>query len=145
MSTSQHRGSKNPILIYLVAGPLIWLMIVPVVIADIFVEIYHRICFPIYGIPYVKRSQYIRILDREKLPYLSWGEKSAARIADMLMDGSTTHQSLLAEPRIIFAPSSTWKIGVHSFRTRKVFREIRRRSGVAETVCAARFEIWKTG
>lgn len=75
MSTSQHRGSKNPILIYLVAGPLIWLMIVPVVIADIFVEIYHRICFPIYGIPYVKRSQYIRILDREKLPYLSWGEK----------------------------------------------------------------------
>jgi len=68
-------GSKNPILRYFVAGPLIWLMIVPIVISDIFFEIYHRIAFPIYGIPYVKRSQYIRITDREKLPYLSLAEK----------------------------------------------------------------------
>ena len=69
------RGSNNPILRYFVAAPLIWLMIVPIAIADVFVEIYHRIAFPIYGIRYVKRSQYIRIVDREKLPYLSWSEK----------------------------------------------------------------------
>ncbi len=76
MSDTQNaRGSKNPILNYLVATPLIWLMAIPVVICDVFLEIYHRICFPIYGIPYVKRSQYIRIVDREKLPYLSWAEK----------------------------------------------------------------------
>jgi hypothetical protein len=71
----QNRGSQNPILRYLVAGPLIWLMIVPIMIADVFVEIYHHICFPIYGIKLVKRSQYIRIVDRAKLPYLTWTEK----------------------------------------------------------------------
>ena len=71
----QQRGSKNPILRYCVAAPLIWLMILPIVIADIFVEIYHQIAFPIYGIKKVKRSEYIRIVDREKLPYLSFAEK----------------------------------------------------------------------
>ena len=57
------------------ATPFIWLMIIPAVILDIFLEIYHRICFPLYGISYVKRSQYIRIADRAKLPYLTWYEK----------------------------------------------------------------------
>ena len=47
------------------------MIIIPVALADILVEIYHRICFPLYGMAYVKRSQYIRITDREKLPYLS--------------------------------------------------------------------------
>ena len=51
------------------------LMVIPLVILDVFVEIYHRICFPLYGIPCVKRSQYIRVTDRAKLPYLTWYEK----------------------------------------------------------------------
>lgn len=71
----KQRGSKNPILRYFVAAPLIWLMIIPIVISDIFLEIYHRAAFPIYGMRCVKRSRYIRIVDREKLPYLSWYEK----------------------------------------------------------------------
>lgn len=71
----QQRGSKNFILRYFIAIPLTWLMIIIIIIADIFLEIYHRIAFPIYGIKYVKRSQYIRITDREKLPYLCWYEK----------------------------------------------------------------------
>jgi hypothetical protein len=57
------------------AGPIIWAMIVPVVFADICIEIYHHICFPLYGMKLVKRSQYIRVTDREKLPYLTWYEK----------------------------------------------------------------------
>lgn len=58
-----------------IATPFIWLMIVPAVILDMFLELYHRVCFPLYGMPYVKRSQYIRITDRAKLPYLAWYEK----------------------------------------------------------------------
>ena len=50
-------------------------MAVPVAFADICAEIYHRVAFPLYGIPYVKRSEYIRIMDRAKLPYLTWWEK----------------------------------------------------------------------
>jgi hypothetical protein len=56
-------------------GPFIWAMIVPVVFADICVEIYHHVCFPLYGMSLVKRSQYIRVTDREKLPYLTRYEK----------------------------------------------------------------------
>lgn len=72
----QERGSKSLLLRYLVASPLIWMMIIPVVIADVFLEVYHRIAFPIYGIPLVQRSRYIRIVDRAKLPYLAWYEKA---------------------------------------------------------------------
>ena len=43
--------------------------------AHICLEIYHRTCFPLYGIPYVQRSRYIRIIDRTKLPYLTLLEK----------------------------------------------------------------------
>lgn len=73
----QERGSKNFFLRNAVAFPLVWLMILPIGIADIFLEIYHQIAFPILGIPRVKRSRYIRISDREKLPYLTLLEKFA--------------------------------------------------------------------
>ena len=58
-----------------IATPFLALMIIPIVILDVFIELYHRVCFPLYGIPYVRRSQYIRITDRAKLPYLTWYEK----------------------------------------------------------------------
>jgi len=67
-----HPGRK---LRHLLSTPFIWGMIIPVALCDLCLEIYHRICFPLYGIPYVKRSEYIRIFDREKLPYLIFGEK----------------------------------------------------------------------
>lgn len=59
---------------HLLTGPFIYSVIVPVVFLDIILELYHRISFPVYGIPYVKRSQYIRI-DRHRLSYLNWYEK----------------------------------------------------------------------
>lgn len=65
----QHRGVRHTISI-----PFIWAVLFPIVIADIFVEIYHRICFPLYGLPYVPREQYIKI-DRHRLSYLTYSEK----------------------------------------------------------------------
>jgi hypothetical protein len=71
-----HAKPKYPALMrWLVGAPLVWLMIVPVVISDIFLELYHRIAFPIFGIKIVKRGQYIRIIDRGRLEYLTWYEK----------------------------------------------------------------------
>ncbi len=52
------------------AGPFVWLMSIPLVLLDIFGEIYHHICFPLYGIPLIKRSKHIKI-DRYKLQYLT--------------------------------------------------------------------------
>jgi hypothetical protein len=54
--------------------PFIWMMIIPLVVLDIFLEIYHRICFPLYGLPLVSRKNYIKI-DRHKLSYLKWLDK----------------------------------------------------------------------
>ena|SRR3989344_5373133 len=59
---------------HLLSAPFIYIMIVPLVFLDFFIEIYHRICFPLYGIEYVKRSNYVRI-DRHKLSYLTFLQK----------------------------------------------------------------------
>lgn len=59
---------------HLLSIPFIYAMIIPAIILDIFLEIYHRICFPLYGIPIVKRSDYF-VLDRRFLSYLNWFEK----------------------------------------------------------------------
>ncbi len=59
---------------HLLTVPFIWLVLIPVALLDLFMEIYHRICFPIYGLPLVQRSKYI-IFDRYKLNYLSFLDK----------------------------------------------------------------------
>ena len=56
------------------AFPFIVSMIVPLVIFDLCMELYHHICFPLYGIALVPRSDYIKI-DRHKLSYLNWLQK----------------------------------------------------------------------
>ncbi len=59
---------------HLCAMPFIYAMIIPIVILDVFLEIYHRIAFPFYRLKYVKRSRYIAV-DRHKLSYLNIFEK----------------------------------------------------------------------
>jgi len=54
--------------------PVIWFALVPAVCLDLFVQLYQLICFPIYGIPRVRRGAYL-IFDRHKLGYLNWVEK----------------------------------------------------------------------
>ncbi len=53
----------------LLASPLLYAMVVPLVLLDISLECYHRLAFPILGIPTVPRGRYIK-LDRHLLPYL---------------------------------------------------------------------------
>lgn len=68
------KQNQNRIIWHLLSMPVIYSMIIPLVILDIWIEIYHRICFACYSIPYVKRGKYIRI-DRHKLQYLKLMEK----------------------------------------------------------------------
>lgn len=56
------------------AGPFVWMLLIPLVALDFFFEIYHHICFPLYGVPLIKRVNYIKI-DRYKLEYLTLIEK----------------------------------------------------------------------
>lgn len=58
----------------LVTGPIIYSMIIPMVILDLFVSFYQASCFPIYGIAKVRRADYI-VIDRQHLEYLNFIEK----------------------------------------------------------------------
>ena len=49
-------------------------MLVPVIALHLAIEIYHQICFRLYGIPLVNSREYF-IYDRQLLPYLNWWEK----------------------------------------------------------------------
>lgn len=64
---------KSPIL-HLMSVPIIWAILLPAIILDGFVSGYQWICFPIYKISKVKRSNYI-IIDRHRLKYLNAIEK----------------------------------------------------------------------
>ncbi len=58
----------------LITGPIIYSMIVPLLLTDLFVSFYQMTCFPIYGIKKVRRGDYI-IFDRQHLSYLNFIEK----------------------------------------------------------------------
>ena len=64
---------EGRILAYLVS-PVIYAGVFPALFLDLFVEMYQRVCFPAYGIPRVKRKDYM-VMDRRPLPYLNWIEK----------------------------------------------------------------------
>jgi hypothetical protein len=58
----------------LITGPIIYSMIIPLVVTDIFITFFQLTCFPIYGIKKVRRADYI-IFDRQNLNYLNFIEK----------------------------------------------------------------------
>jgi hypothetical protein len=64
--------SANPLVI--LTAPIIYSVIVPLVLLDLFVSLYQAVCFPIYGIPKVRRRDYL-IFDRGHLAYLNAIEK----------------------------------------------------------------------
>ncbi|SLN32565.1 hypothetical protein PEL8287_01553 [Roseovarius litorisediminis] len=57
-----------------ITAPVIYSLIIPFVLLDIFVTLYQWICFPVYGIDRVKRADFIR-LDRQHLAYLNGLQK----------------------------------------------------------------------
>lgn len=73
MPTPLHANLRWPThrLAYLASTPFIYGMIVPLLMLDLCAEIYQRVCFPLYGLPCIKREEYIRVADRLKLTYLS--------------------------------------------------------------------------
>jgi len=78
-----HRRLKQSIPTYLrgadiwslLTAPIIYSLLLPLVVMDLWVTMYQWICFPIYKIPYVRRRTYC-VLDRHKLGYLNGIEKA---------------------------------------------------------------------
>jgi hypothetical protein len=77
-----HRRLRQSIPAYILEGnffslltaPVIYSLLLPFVILDLWVTLYQSICFPIYGMARVPRRRYLAI-DRHKLAYLNGIEK----------------------------------------------------------------------
>ncbi len=61
-------------LAYILSAPVTYGLIVPLLILDAAVTIYQHVCFRIYGIPLVRRADYL-VIDRHRLAYLNAIEK----------------------------------------------------------------------
>lgn len=78
----EHRAHRTPLWRYLLTArphfyltaPIIYGMIVPLVLLDLFATLYQWLCFPMYGIARVPRCDYF-IYDRASLAYLNLAEK----------------------------------------------------------------------
>lgn len=53
---------------------VIWSCLIPALLLDLMISIYQAICFPVFGIPKVRRGDFI-VLDRHNLSYLNVIEK----------------------------------------------------------------------
>lgn len=79
---ARHRALREKILqflreskiTYVVTAPVIYSLIVPFVLIDLWVTLYQQICFRVYRIPLVKRREYV-VMDRKYLSYLNWIQK----------------------------------------------------------------------
>jgi hypothetical protein len=77
-----HRNLKHGIVGFLrdsnigslLTAPIIYSMVVPIALLDLWITVYQAICFRAYGIARVKRSAYI-VVDRQHLAYLNVIEK----------------------------------------------------------------------
>jgi hypothetical protein len=78
----RHRELKAKLLRYLLearplailTAPVIYALIVPFALLDLFVTIYQAVCFPVYGIAKARRGDFF-VFDRHRLAYLNAVEK----------------------------------------------------------------------
>jgi hypothetical protein len=73
---SSWKHLRSTQLLVILSSPLIYVCAVPFLLLDLAVAVYQAVCFPIYGIPKVRRQDYL-IFDRGRLAYLNAIEKVA--------------------------------------------------------------------
>lgn len=77
-----HRRLRQGLLHYLLSArllvvltaPVIYAVLLPLLLLDAFITLYQWVCFPVYGIPRVRRRDYMAF-DRTHLAYLNAVEK----------------------------------------------------------------------
>jgi hypothetical protein len=78
----RHRELKTRLIAYVLnarpltvlTAPVIYALIAPLLLLDLFVTVYQAACFPVYGVPKVRLSDYL-VFDRHHLSYLNAIEK----------------------------------------------------------------------
>lgn len=65
---------RNARLVHLLTAPVIYSVVFPMLLLDLAIFLYQQICFRVYGIPLVRRADYL-VIDRQHLAYLNAIEK----------------------------------------------------------------------
>jgi hypothetical protein len=68
------RFLRESSLLAVLTAPVIYSMVVPIALLDLWVTLYQRLCLPVYGIARVRRGDFI-VIDRQHLAYLNGIEK----------------------------------------------------------------------
>ncbi len=74
LKTSSWKHLRTTRLLVILSSPVIYACVLPFLLLDASVAIYQLVCFPIYGIPKVRRKDYL-VFDRGRLAYLNTIEK----------------------------------------------------------------------
>ena len=74
MAKTLGRYFADASLAHILTAPVIYFCLFPAFFMDLVVTIYQAICFRVYGIPRVKRGDYI-VIDRQHLQYLNLMER----------------------------------------------------------------------
>lgn len=61
-------------LLVVLTAPVIYAVVIPFALLDLFVTLYQAICFPVYGIEKVRRREHV-VIDRHHLDYLNGIQK----------------------------------------------------------------------
>ena len=74
LKKSSWKHLRSTRLLVILSSPLIYTCVLPFLMLDAAVAIYQVVCFPIYGIPRVRRKDYL-VFDRGRLAYLNTIER----------------------------------------------------------------------
>jgi len=74
LKKSSWKHLRTTRLLVILSSPLIYACVIPFLLLDAAVAIFQLVCFPIYGIPKVRRKDYL-VFDRGRLAYLNTIEK----------------------------------------------------------------------
>lgn len=87
----------------LITGPIIYGMVVPLLMLDLFVTLFQWACFPIYGIAKVRRSDYL-VYDRRHLGYLNFIEKFHCTYCEYANGLIAYLREIVARTEVYFCP-----------------------------------------
>ncbi len=65
---------RNARVAHILTAPVIYSVVLPLILLDLAIFFYQQICFRVYGIPLVRREDYL-VIDRQHLAYLNMIEK----------------------------------------------------------------------
>ncbi|MCA9378678.1 hypothetical protein KC711_07575 [Candidatus Peregrinibacteria bacterium] len=87
----------------IISMPFIYAPVVPVVILDLFVIMYESVCFPLYGLERVKRSDF-RAIDRNLMTYMTPIQKMNCYYCSYVNNALSYMREVVARTEVYWCP-----------------------------------------